>query len=175
MLFLHAKKEGEILADISKELQAFKDARLGKEVRGSMISLAEKVNADGEKALTDVATTLVMVNAAVTKADTAAGGADASAKKANDAASNADTVRTSTELLRQDLQQKLTAGYWKGDKGDKGDTGIQGLSGVSAPSAGMFTLALDPATGNLYAEYPDGSTPPAFEYDNVTGNLYYVI
>ena len=43
-----------------------------------------------------------------------------------------------------------------------------------APSAGMFSLYLDPETGDLYAEYPDGSTPPAFEYDTESGNLYFV-
>ena len=32
------------MADISKEIQAFQDAEYGEEVRGSMISLAEKVN-----------------------------------------------------------------------------------------------------------------------------------
>ena len=45
---------------------------------------------------------------------------------------------------------------------------------MMAPSAGMFSLYLDPATGNLYADYPDGENPPAFEYDSESGDLYYI-
>ena len=47
-----------------------------------------------------------------------------------------------------------------GPKGDKGDA--------------VFALQVD-ANGNLYAYYPDGSTPPQFEYEKNTGNLYLVI
>ena len=72
------------------------------------------------------------------------------------------------------ILQRLEDGELKGEKGDKGDPGAQGASGIMAPSAGMFSLYLDPATGNLYAEYPDGSAPPAFEYDAESGNLYFV-
>ena len=43
------------MADISKEIQAFEDAIYGEEVRGSMISLAEKVNSESSKAQTDAA------------------------------------------------------------------------------------------------------------------------
>lgn len=52
-------------------------------------------------------------------------------------------------------------------------TGPQGPSGVMAPSAGMYCLRVDPATGDLWVDYPDGTEPPAFRYDN--GNLYYEI
>lgn len=37
----------------------------------------------------------------------------------------------------------------------------------------MFSFTLDD-DGNLYVEYEDGSTAPAFEYDAESGNLYYV-
>ncbi len=53
--------------------------------------------------------------------------------------------------------------------------GPQGPSGVMAPSAGMYCLRIDPATGNLWVDYPDGTDPPDFRYDNETGNLYYDI
>lgn len=55
----------------------------------------------------------------------------------------------------------------KGDKGDRGD------SGVVVPVSGLFTLSVD-ETGDLYTAYADGSTPPEFEYDAATGNVYYV-
>lgn len=66
------------------------------------------------------------------------------------------------------------SGEFKGDKGDKGDKGEQGESGVMATTSGMFSLYLDSDTGDLYAEYPDESSPPQFEYDSETGNLYYI-
>ena len=53
--------------------------------------------------------------------------------------------------------------------------GPQGPSGVMAPSSGMFCLWTDPATGDLYVDYPDGTEPPAFRYDSETGDLYYEI
>lgn len=54
-------------------------------------------------------------------------------------------------------------------------TGPQGPSGVMAPSTGMYCLWVDPATGDLWVDYPDGTEPPDFRYDNETGNLYYDI
>ena len=54
-------------------------------------------------------------------------------------------------------------------------TGPQGPSGVMAPSAGMYCLRIDPATGDLWVDYPDGTEPPDFRYDSETGNLYYDI
>lgn len=51
--------------------------------------------------------------------------------------------------------------------------GAQGESGVMVPTSGMFTLYLDPETGNLYVEYMDGDEPPVFELDE-TGNLYFI-
>lgn len=48
----------------------------------------------------------------------------------------------------------------QGPKGDKGDT--------------IFQLEVD-SDGNLYAIYQDGTTPPEFEFDSMTGNLYLVV
>lgn len=39
------------MADISKEIESFRNAKYGEEVRGSMISLAEKVNGESEEAV----------------------------------------------------------------------------------------------------------------------------
>ena len=39
---------------------------------------------------------------------------------------------------------------------------------------GMFSLEVDTA-GNLYCVYPDGTTPPDFDYDTATGNLYLIV
>ena len=96
------------------------------------------------------------------------------AGQATAAAENANQALENVEEVRQDLADRVAAGEFDGAPGAQGPQGPQGESGVMAPSAGMFSLYLDPATGNLYADYPDGENPPAFEYDSESGNLYYV-
>ena len=162
------------MADITKEIQDFRDAVYGEEVRGSMISLAEKVNREVESNTT-------AANAAAEGAREAAGAANEAAQKtngvialANNAANSASTAAADANAAKDDILRRLEAGELKGEKGETGETGPKGESGVMAPSAGMFSLYLDPETGNLYASYPDGSAPPTFEYDQSTGNLYYV-
>lgn len=141
------------------------------------------------------------LNAGLGKAEEATNKADTAAGLANSAATRATTAAEEAEKIREDVVGKLERGELKGDKGDKGekgDTGLQGPqgiqgekgdagpqgpqgiqgvkgeSGVMVPASGMFSLYLDPETGNLYADYPDGEKPPAFHYDSETGNLYYL-
>ena len=59
----------------------------------------------------------------------------------------------------------------QGIQGPKGDTGASGVIGTMS---GLFALEMEP-NGDLYVLYEDGTTPPQFEYDSTTGNLYYVI
>lgn len=51
------------MADISKEIADFRNAVYGKDVRGSMISLAEKVNAEAAKAQSDAENVVSRANA----------------------------------------------------------------------------------------------------------------
>lgn len=155
------------MANISKEIQNFQEAEYGEEVRESLISLAEKVNQEVENNTGDATLAASQANSAAVRANISADVADTAAINANNAAKNAQDTR-------QDILNKLAAGDFKGDKGDKGDKGEKGESGVMAPSSGMFSLFLDPATGDLYADYPTGETPPQFEYDANSGDLYYV-
>ena len=72
----------------------------------------------------------------------------------------------------------------QGPQGLKGDTGAQGPqgpkgdkgdAGITVPASGLFSLGVD-NDGNLVAYYSDAaSTPPKFEYDRSTGNVYYII
>lgn len=162
------------MADISKEIQDFREAELGEEVRGSMISLAEKINYETENNTQVADKAATNANAAATSAKAAEGKALVAADTAKTAATNANTAAANAEAAKNDLAARVAAGEFKGDKGDTGQRGPQGNSGVMVPSSGMFSLYLDPATGNLYADYPDGESPPSFEYDSATGNLYYV-
>ena len=63
----------------------------------------------------------------------------------------------------------------KGDPGEKGEKGDPGESGVTAPSSGFFTLSVD-SDGNLWAYLSDDGSGDngTFEYDEESGNLYYV-
>lgn len=153
--------------DLSNEILDWEEAELGEEVRSAQISALEKTQTHVNDAIDNV-------NQAAADVANNTVAANQAAERANAAAANANNVRQSTEALRQDLQQKKDSDYWRGERGYTGETGPQGESGVMAPASGMFSLYLDPATGNLYADYPTGETPPAFEYEPDTGDLYYV-
>lgn len=87
------------MADISPEIQAFRDAVYGEEVRGSMISLAIKVNADGENALSQV-------DRQVTRIDGIAAEATQTLNNANTAINTAnEAIREANETLTEGAQQ----------------------------------------------------------------------
>lgn len=99
---------------------------------------------------------------------------DESAQKANVSAENADVAAKSALDARNDILTRLKNGEFKGEKGEDGERGEKGESGLVVPTNGMFSLYLDEKTGDLYAEYQDGEKPPAFQYEQDTGNLYFV-
>ena len=61
----------------------------------------------------------------------------------------------------------------QGPKGEKGEKGDPGESGVVAPVNGFFTLSVD-NEGNLYACSSESGTSPTIEFDEETGDLYYI-
>lgn len=63
----------------------------------------------------------------------------------------------------------------KGEQGPVGPQGPQGESGITVPTDGIYNLSVDPETGDLYVYYTDGTEAPKFEYDEETGDLYYVM
>lgn len=91
---------------------------------------------------------------------------------ANDAA-----VRLNTFITN--MEEQIAAGYFNGPQGaqgiqgPKGDKGDRGDSGITVPVSGIFTLSGD-ADGNLWACYADGDNPPSFEYNQDTGDVYYI-
>lgn len=58
----------------------------------------------------------------------------------------------------------------QGEKGEKGDTGE---SGITTPISSFFTMSVD-NEGNLYVHYSNDGNSPTFEYDEETGNLYFI-
>lgn len=61
----------------------------------------------------------------------------------------------------------------QGEPGPQGEQGPKGDSGVTAPASGMFTMSVDD-DGNLYVDCADDVANVTFEYDETSGNLYYV-
>ena len=133
-----------------------------------MVAQFNAINADLIKELTgDVTDAANAANVAASGANTAAGNARTQATAAETAANEANNIADI-------IQGKLDAGELKGEKGEKGEKGANGESGVTVPISGLFTLAVEEDTGDLYVYYADGSTPPEFEYDSETGDLYYI-
>ena len=153
--------------NLEPEIQQWEDAYCGEDVRQANIDAFEKIQASVNEAIAGVTQVANNADQVQKSAIKAAGQAAAAAENANQALENVEEVR-------QDLADRVAAGEFDGAPGEQGPPGPQGESGVMAPTSGMFSLYLDPATGNLYAEYPDGSTPPQFEYDSESGNLYFV-
>ena len=153
--------------NLEPEIQQWEDAYCGEDVRRANIDAFEKIQASVNEAIAGVTQVANNADQVQQSAIQAAGQAAAAAENANQALENVEEVR-------QDLADRVASGEFDGAPGEQGPPGPQGESGVMAPTSGMFSLYLDPATGNLYAEYPDGSTPPQFEYDSETGNLYFV-
>lgn len=85
------------MADISKEVNDFREARLGEDVRGSLISLAEKVN-------TEVETNTVHVDDAADRVNRTAQAVEETNKAATQAVAHANEI---TEEYRQYADVKL--------------------------------------------------------------------
>lgn len=153
--------------NLEPEIQQWEDAYCGEDVRQANIDAFEKIQASVNEAIAGVTQVANSADQVQQSSIQAAAQAAAAAKNANQALENVEEVR-------QDLADRVASGEFNGAPGEQGPPGPQGESGVMAPSAGMFSLYLDPATGNLYADYPDGENPPAFEYDSESGDLYYI-
>lgn len=156
------------MADINQEVQKFRDAVKGEEVRGSMISVVEKINDEVEN------NTLV-ATAAATAANAAAGTANTAAGAANIAAGNANDAAESAAETRQDILNRLAEGEFKGEKGDTGNTGPQGQSGISIPpSSRMYVYTDDANNSAIHCVYDDALyDAPPIQYNDVTGAMYW--
>lgn len=62
----------------------------------------------------------------------------------------------------------------QGIEGPEGPQGPPGESGVTTPVAGWFTLSVDD-NGDLWAYYADTETEPPLEYNEDTGELFYIV
>ena len=101
------------MADISREIENFRSARKGKDVRGSMISLAEKVNKEGENVVANVAVQVTRINNAITLANEAVTDANAATARANETLNHADDILGSaTEQATNSAVSATEAKSW---------------------------------------------------------------
>ncbi len=101
---------------------------------------------------------------------------------ANEKAGLANAAAVRLNHFISSMEEQIEAGYFtgpqgeqgiQGEKGDKGDKGERGDSGAVVPASGLYTLSGD-ETGNLWAYHADDGTPPAFEHNEETGDIFYV-
>lgn len=93
------------MADISKEIKDFQDAVYGEEVRGSMISLAEKLNAEVEDG-TEKVTEYGKAETSRAQAETARVNAENARVTAENGRVSAEKRRVSAETTRSDNEEK---------------------------------------------------------------------
>ena len=164
--YFYMQKGSESMADISQEVQKFRDAVKGEEVRGSMISVVEKINDEVENNTT-------VATAAATAANTAAGTANTAAGAANIAAGNANDAAANAAATRQDILDRQAAGEFNGATGATGPQGPQGQSGVSIPPSARVYLYTDDANNSaIHCVYDDALyDAPPFNYNDTTGAI----
>jgi hypothetical protein len=85
---------------------------------------------------------------------------------------NRKNYNASIPLLQKEIE-KLTNSSNKGEKGDKGDPGINGESAYQVAVRNGFVGTESEWLNSLKGEKGDKGYVGTFEYDDVTGNLYY--
>lgn len=150
------------MADISREIQDFRDAVYGEEVRGSMISLAEKVNKESTDARTAAAKSASDAGAAASNASYAVTQANAAAQNANTAAQNIQTKAdrgdfTSTIQIGEVTTGKPGTEASASNSGTPKDAVIeltipQGYQGVSMRMAGAWTAGTEYVNNTSYID-----------------------
>lgn len=120
------------MADISKEINDFRKAVKGKDVRGSMISLAEKVNEEVE-------TNTAHVDEAVDTANGASQTANQTSKDAQKAITEANTTLQAANAAKESAQESSMAASVSAAAA----AGSEGAAGESAISAAASAKAVE--------------------------------
>ena len=150
------------MADISKEIQNFLSARKGKNVRGSMVSLAEKVNKESTDARTAAAKSASDAGAAASNASYAVTQANAAAQNANTAAQNIQTKADRGDFTSTIQIGEVTTGE-PGSEASASNSGTakdavidltipRGYQGVSMRMAGTWTAGTEYVNNTSYID-----------------------
>ena len=135
------------MADISEEVQAFEEAVYGEEVRGSLVSLAEKINSEVEEN-TEKVTAYGQAESDRVQAEKERASAESQRQKAFQAAKEAaEQAADSANQASQQIQQNAAAGNYsasvKAGKVTIGDPGTQATvtnSGTAKDAVFDFVL-----------------------------------
>jgi len=159
------------MADISKEIQNFKEADYGEDVRDSLISLTEKVNAEGEQALATVETQTQDVAAAVQTANTTSQVATEAVQRAHNTIDVADqtlagaTAQAGLSAASATLSESWAVGG-TGSREGEDDNNSKAHADRAKTEADRSTTEADRA-----AQYAN-IVAPGFYVDPVTMTLY---
>lgn len=116
------------MADISKEINDFRTAAYGRDVRNSMISLAEKVNGEVE-------TNTANVNRAVNTANTASSRANQTLETAQEAINEAETTLQAANTAKTDAQSSASAAEESASAAEASKTAAAQSAEAAAESA----------------------------------------
>ena len=160
------------MADISPEIEAFRNAKKGRDVRGGFISLAIKVNADGENALVGVAEQVVRIDGIAAEATQTLNDANTAIDTANEAISQAQTTLTAgAQQVQAAAGSAAESKGWSIDSKTEADRAkaqadkAQAYAGIVIPDFGINF-----ASGNM--EYTDTESM-SWLINYMTGNMEY--
>ena len=150
------------MADISREIQDFRDAVYGEEVRGSMISLAEKVNTESTDAKTAAVKSASDAGAAASNASYAVTQANAAVQSANKAAQNIQDKADRGDFTSTIQIGEVTTGE-PGSQASASNSGTakdavidltipRGYQGVSMRMAGTWTAGTEYVNNTSYID-----------------------
>lgn len=160
------------MADISQEIQKFRDAEKGEDVRGSMISLAIKVNADGEKALAQVAQQVTRIDGIAADATHTLNNANTAIDTANEAINKAqETLAEGEHQVQQAESSVVLANSWA-----RGGTGTR--TGEDSDNSRFYSLQSQTEANRAKvqadrAEMYAGFVVPQLWVNFTTGNMEY--
>lgn len=163
------------MADISKELEAWRTARYGKDVRQAQIDLSNKLNSEVEKNTETVSHWADETKVSAEYAKAQGQYAAEQGKRAEAAANAANT--TAEELL-----ERAEAGEFDGPPGPAGPAGADGKDGINGKDGangvivdidtGYFAMQI--RDGYLHVIYPDNASKPPLSI-NDEGNLVFTV
>lgn len=146
------------MADISQEINNFKNAIYGEEVRGSMISLAEKLNQEVENNTQNTTTMIGQAQEALNAANQASQAAEKAVGHANDI----------TAQYKQYADEKLAQAQQAVEDAEQQATAAAGSASAAASSAILAgnSAATAQNEADRAAMYADFVTPDFIIQDN---------
>ena len=154
------------MADISQEINDFKNAIYGEEVRGSMISLAEKLNTEVESNTTNV-------NQAVETANTASTAANQAVEDANTTLQAANQAVTTAAGSAEDAEESATAAANSATAAANSATAAA-QSAADAAEAAEGLEGLNGQASSVKAEDTEGLVGTAGGQTNVQALIDYI-